>query len=485
MESVKSGSELATKKAVDLGNDASCPLYQVDSGYSSLDSSTTDSALPTVVVPEPIIVTHKTSGQETKRFAAQVFFFKKSQPELQHFPDTPVPDEFYTRFLDLIQLYDRPVKSKLKPKFMAWKVHVLGENENSKRPFIVILCDPGSTRKLGKFFSKKEVRRQCEDIENEPPLPVVIIPSAPVKVASSTPFVFASEFDRSVSDTTCGEIIKVVHNGEERMATIGGILKVVVGDEVALYGMTAGHVVDVDIEEGDLDALGFRWDEEDLEVESDSDDDDDDDDDDSSISKTNLAEPVRLYPIDLMPQTEDSRAWAKIGELLKPGVAIEGSKTYDSDWALVDITDQRRLRMNFVKEQHLPGNEKKHLPEIKSVSPGDCGSWVLDAETHAVYGHIVAVDIFDEAYVVPFEDATEHILRFFEADFVGLPSHVDFSIDQTLRTVKKLEALTTNPPVMRFAQPHKGKPSEIQQRTAKVPAAGSLVFQRLVHYYHF
>lgn len=53
---------------------------------------------------------------------------------------------------------------------------------------------------------------------------------------------------------------------------------------------------------------------------------------------------------------------------------------------------------------------------------GDCGSWVVDAETKEVFGHVVAVDVLREAYVIPLDELFLDIKRVLGANTVRLPT---------------------------------------------------------------
>ena len=53
---------------------------------------------------------------------------------------------------------------------------------------------------------------------------------------------------------------------------------------------------------------------------------------------------------------------------------------------------------------------------------GDCGSWVIDANTFEVYGHVVASDGFGDSYVVPIVDVFRDISAVQAVDRVEFPS---------------------------------------------------------------
>lgn len=53
---------------------------------------------------------------------------------------------------------------------------------------------------------------------------------------------------------------------------------------------------------------------------------------------------------------------------------------------------------------------------------GDCGSWVVDSQTGKVYGHIVALDTFGEAYIVPSRDSFQDIAKQLGCASVHIPT---------------------------------------------------------------
>ncbi|KAK6538883.1 hypothetical protein TWF694_010441 [Orbilia ellipsospora] len=475
--------------------DANCCIPVVDSGYSSpgpeidssleldsgiIDSTTTTTSLEPISTDTTIVVTKRPG--ESKSLAAKGFFFKQKEPTLLGFPHASVPDECYKRFLDLHRLYGSAVKKKLNPKsYVSWTIKILGEDEERKRPFIVILCDPASVTKLRKFFSNKEIKQQCEEAESLPSLPILVVASQPIVKLASMLQVFGST-PVPLSSTTCGECIKIVHRGKEKIATIGGIIKVIYPEETVLYGMTAGHVVDEvidDVQESDFgDASSPPWRAEESESTSES-------DEELNIAlQLDITTVARPDPVYLSAETRVCNPdWRPIGRILRPNNVARGKETAGLDWALVEV-DRGWPMMNTVKiredtkkvYQHRaninqiykvqdgpvsnraviyqPGGESSYLhgnictyasyvqqspsqhetrvysmrckTELDRVKSGDCGSWVIDAETGSVYGQIIAVDAFDEVYVVPLEDTIEEMKQLLGADEVCLPSPEDF-----------------------------------------------------------
>ncbi|KAK6509705.1 hypothetical protein TWF481_004436 [Arthrobotrys musiformis] len=464
----------------------------VDSGYFSQGSIDIPKSKREITSQDRTIITQDASSRSLKSFSGKSFFTKSKQPELLLFPHAPVSDEFFSRFQDLVQLYDRPLKSKLKPKFMAWKVKVLGENENTKRPYIVILCDAESTKKLTKFFSKKEIKQQCEGTAGLPPLPVLVITSAPTRVGSDLADVFGREdVYLDGTNTNCGESIKIVQNGKAKMATMGGIVMASIGGEVRFYGITAGHIVEGDELDDDDDgddavSIGSLSDGSESELGS---------EDESSSETDSISTTASSLEIHVPAEASGCNfGWTRVGQIMKPTAALQDPGGRNLDWSLVELVDKKQKRMNFLKRPpdrenkgyghwvpsdidtvylrehgtfidrpvlYQPGAEPGYLrgrintqPAFMHQSPsnkmarvynmtwdskwdqvtaGDCGSWVVEPDAgafghgnHALYGHIVAVDIFDEAYVVPFEDTMEQLAKYLGAEAIGLPSCSDF-----------------------------------------------------------
>ncbi|KAF3941037.1 hypothetical protein ABW19_dt0202456 [Dactylella cylindrospora] len=481
-----------------------------DSGYSSLGSSARSVSTLNKFSPNSVIVRQDSLAGPTRLISAKTALFGPRTQELLLFPDAHIPDDYQDRFLDLVRLYDRSVKNRLKPKFMAWKLKVLGENEISKRPFIVVLCDPNSTKKIQKFFNKREIREQCEDIPSLPSLPVLVVASAPTKLGSSVPLVLGPS-DVFCDYTTCGEGVQIVHEGKTTAATIGGVLKIVVDGRISLFGMTAGHL----LEESEDDEMDFGDDDNDSLFSQDSDDSEGDDseweeEEGDTISGINPAE----TGFSSTPHTVQvpingaggSQMWSEIGHLVTLKHSTRAFRYSNLDWGLiqVNLVDQQRLKMNFVKASpsseamsapekreiktmyhhrngivcnrtviYQPGREPTYLrgkinttpsymhqspsgclarvytmscdSSVDRPQPGDCGSWVVDAETHAVYGHIVAADVFGDIYVIPFEDTIEQILEVSNVESVSLPLQRDFMAVESVNTSSRAATRSERP----------------------------------------
>lgn len=64
--------------------------------------------------------------------------------------------------------------------------------------------------------------------------------------------------------------------------------------------------------------------------------------------------------------------------------------------------------------------------------PGDSGAWVVHESTGEVYGHVVSLDSFGEACVLPIQGTLDEIRRHTKAKSVWLPSAIE--IDELRQT---------------------------------------------------
>ena len=99
------------------------------------------------------------------------------------------------------------------------------------------------------------------------------------------------------------------------------------------------------------------------------------------------------------------------------------------------------------------------------LSSGDSGSWVIDKLTGEVMGHVVASDLFGDAYVVPIHAAFQQMKESLGADSVRLATKDDISKlkSSLLRSMPPTRAKTPEPfrsPSPDFAQVDSGYASK-------------------------
>ncbi|KAH9207027.1 hypothetical protein DL95DRAFT_469064 [Leptodontidium sp. 2 PMI_412] len=187
--------------------------------------------------------------------------------------------------------------------------------------------------------------------------------------------------------------------GDECMATIGGLVEVTRSDKsVLIYGMTAGHVIAQDDTDSDDEFNDAEDEEEDKEEEH------QDEQYNGEGKRVAIGEhrgPELFgteFGSDVISRLEarkaseeiqsDSLSCSKLGSfyIVSSNSSKDGSNL---DWALATIDNP-------------PGDYLRSLyKKRQTLKQGDYGAWVRDVSSYEVYGHIVAIDDFGEAYVVP------------------------------------------------------------------------------------
>ena len=213
------------------------PVDRADSGYGS-SASTPDGKLSEI---EKFELEHKVSRQLFSRFR---------KIKLRPF-DQEISQAVQNRFSDLTELfgpslYTFLVKKRVRYNAISIKLKVLGKDERSARPWVVVQCDEAASKPIKNFFDQPEVKSQYRPGDSEPHLPsfdVVIHPRAPVSLATSH---LANVYGNSWADveTLCGRLIKIGSPDEPHIATLGGVIMVETSrGKFMLQGLTAGHIL--------------------------------------------------------------------------------------------------------------------------------------------------------------------------------------------------------------------------------------------------
>ena len=166
-----------------------------------------------------------------------------------------------------------------------------------------------------------------------------------------------SSGERSTQLTTlCGKLIKVGSQGDTRVATLGGLVKVQTPDgSFKVYGMTAGHV----IARGRIEENGFQSGEYSVEGNDSDEDNDDSGEDDNEGELFELELPAEK---DQEPQVEENlrdsskvegqaaqvgSPWSGLGHVNVASLGKQSDKRY-MDWALLEIDNTSLLRPNLL-----------------------------------------------------------------------------------------------------------------------------------------
>ncbi|MCJ1264523.1 hypothetical protein MMC22_004395 [Lobaria immixta] len=403
--------------------------------------------------------------------------------KLKHF-DKQISQRVQDRFHDLDELFSKPLyeylsKARVGFSAISIKLKVLGESEETAKPWIVVLCDKAAHKKVKQFFDQKQVKSQYQPCCPELSLPYfdIIYYSRPPKQTAATDSIYGEAWgDATTWQTLCGKSIRIGEPDATRIATLGGIVKVVTsGDHFLLYGMTVGHIVARDTPKED------DWEK--------SDDKESDGEASDSGESESGEETFELFLTPEEDQVEHEAhstrslsdvgqiapLWSKIGHVSDASGDCHTNKNLD--WALVKIDDPSFYRPNLIvasvagksdrmKEQLrepsrkaiatgpdrdvfvmsgtcgfkqgklsssssflmvAPGNSfaKTHdlaLSDGSELKSGDSGSWVVGASTYEVYGHVVATDAFGEAYVIPLRDTLRQMKTQLDVESVSLPT---------------------------------------------------------------
>jgi hypothetical protein len=178
---------------------------------------------------------------------------------LQRF-DTTLSNDTLLRFNDIQERIKGPLlaclrKTRKEFRPMAIRVVSLGHDQNSARPWIVVLCPDTVRKKIEKFFQSDLAMRLCKPNDTS-------LISFEVAVVGQPPREKAMEQNINVDVALMGVTtndrphwafrVKVDHNQQNRFATMDGY--VVVTDSTgteSIYGVTAGHVLVQDTHDGE------------------------------------------------------------------------------------------------------------------------------------------------------------------------------------------------------------------------------------------
>ena len=213
------------------------PTDGTDSGYGSLGST--------------VDVESSELGEfELEHKVSRRLFSRSKKTKLRPF-NQEISKAVQDRFSDLTELFGPSLYSFLAKKRVVYnaisiKLKVLGKDERSAKPWVIVQCDVSASKSIKNFFDQPEVKSQYRAGDSEPDLPsfeVVIHPRAPVSLATSD---LTSVYGKSWAavDTLCGRIIKIGNLDEPRIATLGGVIEVENSPgEFVLHGLTAGHIL--------------------------------------------------------------------------------------------------------------------------------------------------------------------------------------------------------------------------------------------------
>ncbi|KAG4266475.1 hypothetical protein FPRO03_01759 [Fusarium proliferatum] len=400
--------------------------------------------------------------------------------DLRHF-DRPVSDHLKARFFDIKVLYTQPLldyilKRKKNPGDISMKLKYLGLSSLSAQLHIVIQCERKIAKRVRKFFAQGHVEEELL-----PDFRVFVLEKALLRLTDDEAIEVLAD---SVPEITwCGTPIRLRRGNVSVVATFGGII-VVEATHKRLVGLTAAHSLNK-LHSPLSDQLLTH----DREVpfsssSSDASESESDSDCESTITtESSVQHPEHLDGKGL--DTTASQNTLEIGTIICNTFDAPMAQNYD--WAIIDLNQQATLpnrvvlggqsdSSDFEEESDLepilflvgnpcvsvsrqvlvlkkgskptgemsldtssvlisPGSSFVEVYDLamehgSSLGPGDSGSWVVDAKTSVLYGHVVSTDAFGEAQVMPIRSTLDSIKVQMNATRVFLPSNDDIRMLQ-------------------------------------------------------
>jgi hypothetical protein len=212
------------------------------------------------------------------------------------------------------------------------RLKVLGESEETAKPWIVIQCDRRISSRVKQFFKEPHIKElyQTQDTECSMPTLDIFVWDKPARLLGKTavyshrPYKVIWEGKHNRLLTWSGRTIRCGSPSSDLIGTMGGIIQVELpGNDIVLYGMTAGHIaksaeeeersLDTSVDDDGASTSGDDEDELVLQLESESQDEN--------------------QTIGLNSQDD----WVALGDLHYS--TTENKKGPNLDWALIDFKD--------------------------------------------------------------------------------------------------------------------------------------------------
>ncbi|ERF71908.1 hypothetical protein EPUS_08224 [Endocarpon pusillum Z07020] len=193
-----------------------------DSGYSSQVSSPNNPSQGTL------------AGKESIEYPSRRRFPRK--PKKLRIYDKPIDQPTQTRFLDLKVLFGRTLHEFLAKKKVTFtaiqmRLSVLGEDEASAKPWIIIACEKATLKTVKQFFGQTDIKEELQANTGEWPAFELIICDRALRLLTADIDIEVFAHDRDYikglfARSACGMAIKAAQNGGNQ----------------ALW-LTAGHIL--------------------------------------------------------------------------------------------------------------------------------------------------------------------------------------------------------------------------------------------------
>ncbi|KAJ4362385.1 hypothetical protein N0V83_010478 [Neocucurbitaria cava] len=361
------------------------------------------------------------------------------------------------------RLEDVLVAARQNVRNLGIHLESVGRNYAEAKPKLVVLCAPETEDAVHTFFQLDYVKTLL--LLNNTLLEHIIVPQAPTNVSADSNIRVLAQQTYGVGRVSfCGTQITFSPDirrrkaSNPRLATFGGMVKATFGNgEIRFLGTSAGHAVEhlrdeylsVDANESDSDQIGGE-----------------------------VFDLLDWIPIE-----------SAIGNILLPEIfhgVTAGRTTPSYDWSLFTVSSPRpnevnevnhsssdvendgtsNVRLHSILKAENPlfqddisdpvlllgavgGNRRGELSSVPTriwlagsegfvdayllqlqdgtVREGDSGAWVVHAAAPDLYGHVVATNIFGDAYVMPALQTFENMRECLGATSVTLPNTGDLA----------------------------------------------------------
>jgi hypothetical protein len=291
-----------------------------------------------------------------------------------------IPQHVVKRFADLKDLFEQPLhayasEAKVRPSSISMRLKVLGVNEASAAPWIVIMCDKSISKKVKQYFEQPLVKQAYQPCHTDCDLPyfdIFVLDRAPKPIAATdNADIYGRDLVGSADIATwCGTVIRLGSDETARLATIWGLVQVLdETGESTLYGMTAGHALfndevnnpreysasledDVD-EEPKADSSPWLQQEGEFELDLELDEDSPELDGGPKNSAASAGEAVQ----------EERQTWSKLGQVFASSRDYEALEA-DLDWALIKIDHPAGDRPNLL-QRDAPSSQNEAAPRAE------------------------------------------------------------------------------------------------------------------------
>ncbi|UZP34276.1 hypothetical protein NXS19_002092 [Fusarium pseudograminearum] len=393
--------------------------------------------------------------------------------DMKDFPK-PIPQQLKERFFDIKVLYTQPLRDfitkwRRDPGTILMKPRYLGLDSQNTKLHIVIQCEKRVAKKIKKFFAQRHVEEELL-----PDFRVLVVDEPPTEVANEDAIEVLS--DSHPIKTMCGMPVTLKRGDKSVSCTLGGVI-VVETDQKRRYGLIAGHPLkkfrgDPSGKQPTYESYGPSSSEE-----EENKDEKKEDSDDASAT---LSKPAHS---DIERTNDDSilRTKLHVGTVAYDSFSIPSDENYD--WALIDLNQEYALSNVVIRNEQPADTNSKYYEEIhryysnlldtalttqvlvlkqdkprtaelsfntsslmmfpgsefvdahdvtmkdgSSFCPGDSGLWIVDAKSLGLYGHIVSVDAFGEAQVIPIQSTLQSIKWQLKATRVSLAT--DLAVEE-------------------------------------------------------